>query len=682
MSSRAGGLYGGIQFSSTKAFSSSTPQNAVQTPVTAPVEKTEVTATPSTDQPSTVPPVENASATASISTTFDAGASAKATAGISSSPAALPILAFAPIRRNQAQKAKPAAPRLPVGAAMTTAMGAGAPAAISSTAIVFAPPALVEPAKPAETQSQPQGQGWGRKVKPPSMVLDEDVNGFKTQKGGKKKGKGKKHKNAPIVAVWDPTEQYNPMRPNDYNEYKNHKRHEHEERREQLAEKRRAEERKRNRRSNSYSDSYGSGSDDERPRKAGRFDDRDDYRNEEDYDKPRGPGSGPPGQPPPAAMPMNLTGDEAYQRRLAMSAAFRRAASPGPPTSSTTPVTSTEFVIPSSSSARSSVSSTVPQAPVSGLPPSFSPAAADDEDEDVIPGLNVPSAPRILQGETGEDAYLRRLALSQASPPSAPAREERDGSPLAYNPFAPPSSVPPPPTLAPPMGTTLSEEKVRSSQQVAAAIAAKLRALAPPAGSDSPELSAASSSQPDPRGFAERLMAKWGHKEGQGLGADGSGIVHALTVEQVAGGKGKGRGGKAKEQGNKSIGVGSKMGKIVNLNEDAKTREDRERFGEPSRVVVLTNMVGPEDVGDEDLREEIGDECSKNGTVERVIVHLVQPPPEEPEDAVRIFVLFAGPVGAWKTVRELDGRYFGGRSVRARYFPEARFNQFAFDAPL
>ncbi|KAI0648299.1 hypothetical protein C8Q79DRAFT_954719 [Trametes meyenii] len=696
MSSRAGGLYGGIQFSSSKAFTSASGPAA---PTPTPAEKVP----PASASTVSFSSAATQNATASTSASAEPTAPAKATAGWSAA------LAFAPTRRN-VPKAKPAAPRLPVGASVTVAQGAvGLPSVptISSTAVVFAPPSLVQPAsKPEETpsQNQPQGQGWGRKVKPPSMVLDEDVNGFKARRGGKRDGgggkkKGKK-KNQQALVVWDPNEVYDPMRPNDYGEFKMWQRKEREERRERLLEeRRRGEDRKRYRRSSSYSDSYHSASEDERPRKTGRFEERDDM--DEDYDRPRGIGSATPAMPPPVPVNVNMSGDEAYQRRLAMSQGFRPAetitARFSPPPSTTTPPAS--FVPPSNSGGMSTATS------FATLPASSSYTASEGDE---VPGLGggspaftaspppAATAPAPSVTQTGEEAYLRRLALLQqaAEPARVPSPLPFDDTPPAFTPSVPPVV---PPALASAPAPALTEDKVRNSKQAAAAIAARLSALAPkggasaPSGTPPPFARAGSSAppeevfepakKPDPHGFAARLMAKWGHKEGQGLGVDGSGIVHALTVEQVAQGKNGGK-GKNKAAAPAIGGPSAKMGKIVNRNEDAKTREDREQFGEPSRVVVLTNMVGLEDVEDEELRDDIGDECSKNGTVERVVVHPVYPPPANPEDAVRIFVLFAGPVGAWKTVRELDGRYFGGRSVRARYFPEAQFHAVDLDGPL
>ena len=213
-----------------------------------------------------------------------------------------------------------------------------------------------------------------------------------------------------------------------------------------MAEERRLEERKRLRRSNSYSDSDATGSEDERPRKSGgvvqylfslcsdarqtgRFgydqwsradeNERRDVRIDDTV----------------TVVEPTLTGDEAYQRRLALTAQRR------------------------------------PPQPTAPLIPN---------DNDDIAGLSVSNATTILPStEPGEEAYLRRLAMSKQpqAPTIAPLVSPPSPPPLAYNPFAPPSSIPPPPPVSMP-------SELEAKVKAAAAIAARLGALAASAPSE------------------------------------------------------------------------------------------------------------------------------------------------------------------------------------------------------
>lgn len=93
-----------------------------------------------------------------------------------------------------------------------------------------------------------------------------------------------------------------------------------------------------------------------------------------------------------------------------------------------------------------------------------------------------------------------------------------------------------------------------------------------------------------------------------------------------------------------------------------------------SRVVVLRNMVGVEDL-DDDLKSEVTDECGRFGSVTRVIIYQEsQSEDDDTEVIVKIFVEFAHPIECERARDALNGRYFGGRLVKAELYDQNMFD--------
>lgn len=65
---------------------------------------------------------------------------------------------------------------------------------LSSTAVIAAAPVLVNTNDHKEPEKPVQKLAWGKNIKPPSMVLDENVNGFKSNRKNKNGGQGKGRK--------------------------------------------------------------------------------------------------------------------------------------------------------------------------------------------------------------------------------------------------------------------------------------------------------------------------------------------------------------------------------------------------------------------------------------------------------------------------------------------------------
>jgi len=94
--------------------------------------------------------------------------------------------------------------------------------------------------------------------------------------------------------------------------------------------------------------------------------------------------------------------------------------------------------------------------------------------------------------------------------------------------------------------------------------------------------------------------------------------------------------------------------------------------GKSSRCLVLKNMVGPEDV-DSELEGEITDEASKYGLVERVVIYQEKQSERPGDVVVKIFILFQSSDQAQKAITTLNGRWFGGRQIKAGFYDEKKF---------
>jgi len=219
-------------------------------------------------------------------------------------------------------------------------------------------------------------------------------------------------------------------------------------------------------------------------------------------------------------------------------------------------------------------------------------------------------------------------------------------------------------------------------------------------------------------GFAAKLMAKYGYKEGSGLGKDGQGISTALVVEKTSKRGGRIVKGLGDEQtptpepfkppggaaipppammdddifesplvtentsetggGDSEYGGGGGGGEYGGFGLVPQPPEEfkspmappkpllTDMMKKPSKVVMLKNMVGPGEV-DEELEPEVKEECEgKYGEI--IKVKIKEMPGVVEEEAVRIFLEFKRQECAIKALVDLNGRFFGGREVCASFY--------------
>ncbi|KAM0809128.1 hypothetical protein AB5N19_09471 [Seiridium cardinale] len=285
-----------------------------------------------------------------------------------------------------------------------------------------------------------------------------------------------------------------------------------------------------------------------------------------------------------------------------------------------------------------------------------------------------PSPPRaaaepLPDDKTGDDAYARRLALSQGIPPPPPPPPE----PSHAEPILPPSAPPPPPPTVD--TSTISRAPVRYTQP------SPPEPAEPDAmDEDVPEKqaedeNASQSNRPGKKGFAARIMSKYGWSKGQGLGAEGTGIVAPLRVQvEKRKKKSDAEGGGWAQPG----GLGKIIQPKANKPVDSSSSSDQGgKFGPMSNVIVLRHMLDNienlQHEIEEGLGQEIGEECGdKYGRVERLYVDVTG-------GSRNVYIKFVETVSALRAVNALDGRGFAGSSIEPRFYDVEMFEKGVYE---
>ncbi|KAL9582217.1 MAG: hypothetical protein Q9212_003428 [Teloschistes hypoglaucus] len=262
-----------------------------------------------------------------------------------------------------------------------------------------------------------------------------------------------------------------------------------------------------------------------------------------------------------------------------------------------------------------------------------------------------------IDDATSEDAHpsLHRLVIERHGPKSTHDDTKKElltpsisRAPVRYN-------LPPPPSEIPESEADLAQALASDGAEIEIT----------DHGHESRSL------RPGQKGFAHRLMSKYGWTKGSGLGANGTGIVNPLRVQVEKQKK------KPDSEGGGYVAPGGR-GKIVGEKKAGGPNASGEggKFGVMSEVVVLHGMVDGLDLDSEmesaddgGLIQEIGDECgAKYGRVERVFID------RSGSTTPRVFVKFTSQLSALRAVNALEGRIFNGNSIVAMFYDRESFD--------